>query len=218
MAATVVLLRPVGALFECYMLRRSSGSPFMPDTLVFPGGRLDEADGDPNEDPTWARAAARECSEEAGLQVDPAAMVWFDTWCTPSGEPRRFLARFFLTTLAEGDGEAAQADGNETTDGRWWTAAAALDAWRIGQADLPPPTLCTLMRLESLGPTGLHGAASELHAAILPKATIDGAEIHVVMPHDPAYDTLPGDGAPGPQRLAGLPLRFTRREGRWSPT
>lgn len=218
LAATVVLLRPAGTSFECYMLRRSGGSPFMPDSLVFPGGRLDAADGDPRDDATWARAAARECAEEAAVQVDPSSMAWFDTWCTPSGEPRRFLARFFLAVLGAGDGAGAQADGTETTDGRWWTADAALAAWRAGQADLPPPTLCTLLRLSDVGPEGLRAAATELEAPILPKATIAGQEIHVVMPHDPEYDTVVGEGAAAPRRARVLPQRFTRREGRWTPT
>jgi 8-oxo-dGTP pyrophosphatase MutT (NUDIX family) len=219
LAATVLLLRPAHGTdaLECYMLRRSGGSPFMPDSLVFPGGRLDDADGDPSDDATWARAAARECEEEAGLVVDPAAMTWFDTWCTPSVEPRRFLARFFSIVLGAGDGEAAQADGTETMDGRWWTAAAALDAWRTGKADVPPPTLCTLLQLEAIGIAGLHRAATELHLPILPKAAIDGGEIRVVMPHDEAYAMLPGDGATVPERVRALPRRFTRREGRWTP-
>lgn len=199
------------------MLRRSGGSPFMPDSLVFPGGRLDEADGDPDDDATWTRAAARECAEEAGLTVEPTAMIWFDTWCTPSAEPRRFLARFFSVMLGAGDGESARADGTETMDGRWWTAAAALAAWQHGKADLPPPTLCTLLQLEAVGIAGLHGAATELHVPILPKAAIDGSEIHVVMPHDETYASLPGDGASAPERVLALPSRFTRREGRWTP-
>jgi 8-oxo-dGTP pyrophosphatase MutT (NUDIX family) len=218
LAATVLLLRPAGdGELECYMLRRSGGSPFMPDSLVFPGGRLDDADGDPSDDTTWARAAARECAEEAGLTIDVDALRWFDTWCTPSVEPRRFLARFFSVVLEAGDGESAVADGTETMDGRWWTARAALEAWRDGKADLPPPTLCTLLQLEAIGLHGLHRAATELELAILPKASIEGSEIHVVMPHDDAYDQLPGDGTSAPERVRALPTRFTRREGRWTP-
>ncbi len=223
LAATVVLLRPAGATFECYMLRRSSGSPFMPDTLVFPGGRLDAEDGDADDDATWTRAAARECCEEAAVELDAATLEWFDTWCTPSGEPRRFLARFFLAMIGEGDGEGACADGTETIEGRWWTAAAAIAAWRSGAADLPPPTLCTLLRLEAVGCAGLREDAAAAHAAaelavpILPKAILAGGEIHVVMPHDPDYEAAAGDAIPPPARVHLHPRRFTRREGRWTP-
>jgi 8-oxo-dGTP pyrophosphatase MutT (NUDIX family) len=218
LAATVVLLRPSGAAFECYMLRRSGGSSFMPDSLVFPGGRLDDADGDPADDATWARAAARECLEEAAVSIDPDQLVWFDTWCTPSAEPKRFLARFFLAVLGEGDGGLAQADGSETTDGRWWTAADALAAWERGEADIPPPTLCTLMRLDAIGPVGLRAEATALEVPILPKAAVHATEIHVVMPHHIEYDALPGEDATAPSRVHAHPRRFTRRDGRWVPS
>lgn len=44
-AATVLLLRPAEGGFEIFMVRRSGKSRFMPDAMVFPGGRLDDADG-----------------------------------------------------------------------------------------------------------------------------------------------------------------------------
>lgn len=217
LAATVVLLRPSAGGAECYMLRRSGASRFMPDTLVFPGGRLDPEDGDATDPTTWARAAARECLEEAGITVDASRLTWFDTWCTPSAEPRRFLARFFVAELASDEGIDAQADGSETTDGRWWTAEAALAAWQAGAADLPPPTICTLLRLQRGAIEGLL-AVRDPSAVILPKATITGQTIQVVMPHDPDYETMTGDTADAPlDRLASLPVRFSRVEGRWSP-
>jgi 8-oxo-dGTP pyrophosphatase MutT (NUDIX family) len=215
-AATVVLLRPSPGGRECFMLRRSGASRFMPDTLVFPGGRLDPEDGDPSDPTTWARAAARECLEEAKVAVDPARLRWFDTWCTPSAEPRRFLARFFVVELREDEGAEAEADGSETTDGRWWTAELALAAWEANTADLPPPTICTLLRLQ-------RGEIDRLVDAdpsdvILPKATITGDTIQVVMPHDAAYASMPGDTAEAPHdRLVALPTRFSRTGTRWSP-
>ncbi len=199
------------------MLVRSSKSPFMPQALVFPGGRLDEADGAVDDDASWTNAARRECVEEAGLALDGVALEWFDTWCTPSAEPRRFLARFFLAEL-DHDGATAQADGHETEDGRWWTATEALAAWRSGNADLPPPTLCTLMLLDTLGVAGLRARAdAALAQPILPKAVLEGSEIQVVMPHDPGYAALTGAAAPAPARVHALPMRFARRDNRWVP-
>jgi 8-oxo-dGTP pyrophosphatase MutT (NUDIX family) len=217
-AATCVVLRPRGDEHECFMLVRSSKSPFMPHALVFPGGRLDPEDGDVDDDESWRTAARRECREEAGLELDDGALDWFDTWCTPSAEPRRFLARFFLAELAGDDGSGAAADGHETHDGRWCTAAEALAAWREGEADLPPPTLCILMLLHAHGPSGLRTrAGAALLQPILPKAVIEGGEIQVVMPHDPGYDALDGASATAPDRVAGLPTRFARRDNRWVP-
>ncbi|MCA9705261.1 MAG: NUDIX domain-containing protein, partial [Myxococcales bacterium] len=118
-AATVVVLRPSAAGREVYMVRRSAKSPFMPSTLVFPGGRLDPEDGAPEADPTWERAARRESHEEARLRLDDHPLRWFDTWLTPSAESkRRYLARFYLVQLEAGEGAEARADGVETHEGR----------------------------------------------------------------------------------------------------
>ncbi len=44
LAATVMLVRPVRASFEIFMLRRSEQSHFVPHAYVFPGGTLSESD------------------------------------------------------------------------------------------------------------------------------------------------------------------------------
>lgn len=103
LAAAVLLLRPRPATaahtepFEVFMVRRSSRLAFMPEALVFVGGRVDPADADralaprvgtldplPGLTAEAARAvrvaAARECLEEAGVllgaaDVDTAALA-----------------------------------------------------------------------------------------------------------------------------------------------
>lgn len=47
LAATVVLLRPGRAGLEVLLTRRPASMAFAPDMHVFPGGRVDPADGDP---------------------------------------------------------------------------------------------------------------------------------------------------------------------------
>ena len=47
LAATVVLLRPGRAGLEVLLTRRPASMAFAPDMHVFPGGRVDAADGDP---------------------------------------------------------------------------------------------------------------------------------------------------------------------------
>jgi 8-oxo-dGTP pyrophosphatase MutT (NUDIX family) len=92
LAAAVLLLRPLtgpsphGDTFEVFMVRRSSRLAFMPEALVFVGGRVDDADADPSlagrlggleplpglsdqEARAVRVAAARECLEEAGVLV-----------------------------------------------------------------------------------------------------------------------------------------------------
>jgi 8-oxo-dGTP pyrophosphatase MutT (NUDIX family) len=67
-AATVMLVRdaPGGAGIEVFMLRRTLAAAFGSGMYVFPGGRVDEADGDSVER-AHRMAAIRECFEEAGV-------------------------------------------------------------------------------------------------------------------------------------------------------
>ena len=221
-AATVVIARPGDDGPEIYMLRRSAKSPFMPSTLVFPGGRLDPEDGTPDADATWERAARRECLEEAGVDLGGRPLTWFDTWLTPSAESRRrYLARFFLARLDRGEGDEARADGHETHEGRWSSIGTHLRAWDAGDVDLPPPTLCTLLQLERLGRTDAqlrqHFADEAPRDVILPKVLLRDGQVFIVMPHDPEYDAIAGDARPAPSRVHDHPMRFVRDERVWRP-
>jgi len=225
-AATVVLLRAArepGGAAAIFMLRRSAKSPFMPDALVFPGGAVDAADGPAGSDEAFAAAARRECQEEAGVVLGDRPLHWFDTWVTPSAEPRRFEARFFLADLGPEEGADAAADGHETVDGRWATAADILAQWAAGAVDLPPPTLCTLLRLADARLAGLRGLPGAIaRPPLVPKGLLapgpDGeARLVVVLPHDPDYAGLPGEGAPMPERARDLPPRLVRDGVIWRP-
>ncbi len=102
-AATVMLVRDAGqrrgGSLEVLMLRRHPESVFAPDAWVFPGGRVDEADGAgtplgagptdaeasqalglPSGGLAYWVAAARECFEEAGILLarHPETGAWFD--------------------------------------------------------------------------------------------------------------------------------------------
>lgn len=195
----------------------------MPDSLVFPGGAVDPADGPEGSDEAFVAAARRECREEAAVVLDRHPLHWFDTWLTPALEPRRYFARFFLAHLAADEGAGATADGHETHEGRWATPAAVLDAWAREEVDLPPPTLCTLMRLADERRHRLVGlAADAVRDPILPKGMFqpDAAgdnQLVVVLPHDPAYPELPGEGMPAPARVADLPRRMVRAGRIWRP-
>ncbi len=221
-AATVVLLRArEGGAPQVFMLRRSAKSPFMPDALVFPGGAVDPEDGPAGSDEAFVAAARRECREEAGFDLGARPLHWFDTWVTPSAELRRYEARFFLADLGEDEADDAAADGHETLDGRWATAAEYLAQAAAGAVDLPPPTLCTLMRLADERAAGLRGlGVDEVRPAILPKGLLapgpDGsAQLVVVFPHDAAYGDLDGESGPLPPRVRDLPSRLVRDGARW---
>jgi hypothetical protein len=223
-AATVVLLRArEGGAPQVFMLRRSAKSPFMPDALVFPGGAVDPRTG--------RRAATRRTRRRPGASASRRrGSISGRGRCTGStrgsrrrpsrGATRR--ASSWPTSAAEEGGDAA-ADGHETLDGRWATRGGVPRAGGGGTVDLPPPTLCTLLRLADERAAGLRSlTAEEARAPVLPKAMLeagpDGSgRIAVVLPHAPDYEDLPGEGAPAPTRSLDLPARIVREGAGWRP-
>ncbi len=67
LAATVVLLRPGRTGLEVLLTRRPTSMAFAPDMHVFPGGRVDAADGDPR---LVARSVLSPSDAAAGLGGD----------------------------------------------------------------------------------------------------------------------------------------------------
>ena len=145
-AATVVLLRDRGAPeLEVLLLRRNSQLAFHGGAWVFPGGRIDPVDAGPGGDAGAARrAAAREAREEAGIAVDPEALIQISHWTTPEGLPKRFATWFFA---GQADTAPVQVDGGEIHAHAWRTPREALAAQRAGEIELPPPTFVTLATL-----------------------------------------------------------------------
>jgi 8-oxo-dGTP pyrophosphatase MutT (NUDIX family) len=129
-AATLIVLRQDGPITRILMGRRSAQHRYMPNVLVFPGGKVDLADytaaiASPLSEavtktlhrhtaPDLAQAlavtAARELCEEVGLSLGtPPALDGLDYLCraiTPPGRPIRFDARFFMVDAARVTGEA----------------------------------------------------------------------------------------------------------------
>jgi len=66
-ASTVMLLRDVDDGVEVFMLRRTTAAAFASGMYVFPGGKVDAADGEEGSDEAYLIAAIRECFEEAGV-------------------------------------------------------------------------------------------------------------------------------------------------------
>jgi 8-oxo-dGTP pyrophosphatase MutT (NUDIX family) len=215
-AATVVLLRDSERGPEVLMVRRTRGASFMADAWVFPGGRVDSNDGSNEE--AFANAAVRELREEAGIEVAADTLVPLARWITPSAEPKRFDARFFVAALPAGAGEARH-DGAETVDSLWATARELLERHARSELKLPPPTLCNL---EDLAPHAhvadvLAWARARPSIAIQPKLIpLDGA-LAIVLPWDAEYAALPGEGAPIDRAhpVASARSRLILREGRW---
>jgi 8-oxo-dGTP pyrophosphatase MutT (NUDIX family) len=163
-AATVVLIRsvPEAAGLEVLLLRRSGQLAFYGGAWVFPGGRIDGADGDGSDPERAARSAAvRELGEESGLEVGASELVHFAQWLTPPGRPRRFDTWYFAAHAPAG--AAVQIDRGEVDDHRWMTPSEALQARAEGVIELPPPTFVTLAQLA--GHNDAHAAYGSLRAS-----------------------------------------------------
>ncbi len=146
-AASILLWRDGRDGPELLMGRRNKALRFMPDVMVFPGGRVDPGDarapaaselrpevlaalsrvGTERLARACAVAAARELFEETGLSLgEPPELSRMDYLCravTPTARPMRFNARFLIAPA-----EAAR--GTITSSGEleelgFYSAAAA---------------------------------------------------------------------------------------------
>jgi 8-oxo-dGTP pyrophosphatase MutT (NUDIX family) len=138
-AATVILYRTDGSAPRVLMGQRQRNAIFMPDKFVFPGGRVDKADGDAQLTLTEhlyralsshsrdfgpeaiVAAGIREVREETGLRIaNLDAMRFVFRAVTPPGRPRRFDARFLLAPASSIAGNPDDLSGdNELTDLTW---------------------------------------------------------------------------------------------------
>jgi 8-oxo-dGTP pyrophosphatase MutT (NUDIX family) len=189
-SASVVLLRRGGKhrdrALEVLLLKRTEEARFMPGVWVFPGGGVDECDGEG--EAGYRACAVRELEEEAGIALpEDQELVLFSRWVTPEVVSRRFDAWFFLA-LAPAH-TPPRPDGIETTEAAWFEPQAALDAQRAGELALAFPTI---HQLDSLLPYRTSGEAIEAHRdrevePILPKVIGTRDEHRVVLPGDPDY-------------------------------
>ena len=162
-AASLLVLREDGGP-QVLMGMRGAGHKFMPNRLVFPGGRVDPEDhaaAHASPLPDHARAlmaraadesliravgiaAARELEEETGLTLGlPPLLHGLDYLCraiTPDFSPVRFDARF-LVVRAEHIGGTLAGSG-ELEDLRWYALEEALGL------DLAFPTRGVLEQLK----------------------------------------------------------------------
>ena len=168
-------------------------------------------------------AAARELEEEVGLVVsDLSQLQRFAHWITPSAEPKRFDTEFFtFALLPQTDGQlpSLSITGTEVAKNAevgaplWLSPQVALQRYLQGQLNLPPPTACTLeelaAELELVKAQNQDCTAPELLARLMqqtaarvplpamPKFLAPQADqLAIVMPWDPDFPSLPGEGEP----------------------
>ncbi len=146
-AASLLVWRDGSDGPELLMGRRHKSLRFMPDVMVFPGGRVDPADaagqavaelrpevlaalsrvGTPRLARACAVAAARELQEETGLTLgEPPDLSRLDYLCravTPPGRPMRFNARFLIAQASAVHGDLRSS--GELEELGFFSAAAA---------------------------------------------------------------------------------------------
>lgn len=189
-AASVVLLRRGGKhddrALEVLLLKRTEKARFMPGVWVFPGGGLDECDGEGEE--AYRACAARELAEEAGIEL-PAdeELILFSRWITPEVISRRFDAWFFLA-LAPAH-TPPKPDGVETVKAAWFEPEAALAAQAAGDLVLAFPTVHQLSSLSEFQSSeeAIEACRERQVEPILPKVVGSRDDHRVVLPGDPDY-------------------------------
>jgi 8-oxo-dGTP pyrophosphatase MutT (NUDIX family) len=185
-AATVVLLRGGDEWLELLLVKRNPAARFMGGVWVFPGGAVEQDEGD--DDRAHRAAAVRELREEAGVQLpENAELVKFSRWITPAAVRTRFDTHFFLASLPPG--QQARVDGEECVDFGWYTPVGALDAHRAGDIVLVFPTI---KHLEQIAP---FASAADLLAyargravePVEPRIVLAGEVARVALPGEPGY-------------------------------
>src|SRR5438067_1263786 len=107
----------------------------------------------------------------------------------------------------------------ETVDSLWATPADVLARYERGELKLPPPTIRNLEDLAAqvTVDAALAWARAREVTPILPKLVPLGDTLAIVLPWDPEYAALPGEGIviDSTHQAARPPSRFILREGRW---
>jgi 8-oxo-dGTP pyrophosphatase MutT (NUDIX family) len=151
------------------------------------------------------QAALLDLARAENLVFDLDALIPHTRWITPTAEPKRFDAQFFLAAMPVG--QTASADRTENSHGRWIEPAEALRRQERGQLILFPPTLLTLIELARRrdAAEALTRTADPEPAPILPEVLEDHGRILLRLPHDPEYGLekyrRPPGGLIGPSRL-----------------
>jgi 8-oxo-dGTP pyrophosphatase MutT (NUDIX family) len=157
----------------------------------------------------------------AGLEWWTDVLVPWSHWITPSIEPKRFSARFFVCELPSGQDPSF--DDIETVDQAWVRPSDALA--RAGELALPPPQVRTMWELadhasiEAVIDAG-RKRADEPHPIMPRLRTMLPGDTGptLLLPWDPEYtDAGTGDGTPLAYRprWARGPSRFVLEDRTW---
>ena len=131
-AATVVLLRQGGDGPEVLLLRRNRATGFVPGAYVFPGGRVDAADGEEALIARWDGLTAEKAAERLGLprDADPPAIAYYGAALREAMEETGLLAGIVGQEGAADAAREALLEGNAA----FATVLDAMDARLDGSA------------------------------------------------------------------------------------
>jgi 8-oxo-dGTP pyrophosphatase MutT (NUDIX family) len=164
-------------------------------------------------------APATSVLAQSGLELATDSLIPWSHWITPSIEPKRFSARFFVVEMPAG--QKPSFDNAETVDQVWVTPQEALA--RAAELQLPPPQVRTCWELSQY-PTipAVFDAgkkrAKEPHP-IMPRLAPGDAPC-LLLPWDPEYMTK-GTGESTPlsptykPSWARGPSRFVMEDRTW---
>ncbi|MGE0801716.1 MAG: NUDIX domain-containing protein [Lautropia sp.] len=236
-AATVVLLRDAPGApggFEVLLQKRHAASSVLGGAHVFPGGKVDPADAEPDR---WAQldrtppqlhaalgeaglaigqaaalyvAAIREVFEEAGVRLRAGDLMPWSRWITPrrpSVMNRRFDTRFFVCRVAAAT-EVVH-DDFEAVESLWVAPADALRRYWARELVLAGPQLMSLGHLAQFRSIGAVIGDAAAHGVRLIEphvCEIDGIRV-TCYPGDPLHP-VSAAVLPGPSRLAFRDDRF----------
>lgn len=215
-AATVIPLRDTPAGPEVLLLRKASEVAFG-GMWVFPGGRVDAEDEDPDlpgdELAAARRAAAREALEEADILVEPGTVVPFSHWTPPEVSltgPKRFATWFFVCRAPVGEDGVVTIDGGEIEEEQWVLPSEMLRRRDEGEIQLVPPTVVTLHELSGYRDVeaALSAAAGREPFRYRTRVATTDAGLVTMWAGDAGYESGDAD-APGPRH------RLTMTEPVW---
>ena len=171
--------------------------------VVFPGGRVDEADVpeglDLGHDRSIRNAAIRELAEETGILLTtegvvsarsvegfvtaPATLELVSRWVTPEFAPSRYDTRFYLAECD--DAPDVIIDETELVGHAWLTPAEALDRHERGEAPMVLPTLAHLRwlsRRSSIADAFDSARGADGRSLIQPRRLHDGSIVPIHLP------------------------------------
>jgi glyoxylase-like metal-dependent hydrolase (beta-lactamase superfamily II) len=108
----------------------------------------------------WRRCASRELAEETGIAVGPRDWLDGGERTTPAMFPVRYRTRFLVVELPSGNDPAPPPVSAENESMIWIEPGEALERYRAGAIELPPPVLAILRAMND-GPQRDLAAAVE---------------------------------------------------------